>query len=132
MFLKVLGRGSFGKVLLAEHSVSHKLFAVKSLKKDAILLDNDAASVMAERNVLATTSDCPFLTHVHSTFQTKDRMFFVMEFVQGGDLFFQITSTPESRFDAPRARFYAAEIAMALFFLHGKGAFSVLLGAWRV
>ncbi len=93
-FLKVLGRGSFGKVLLAEHSASGRVFAIKSLKKDAILLDNDTASVMAERHVLALTGDCPFLTHVHSTFQTKDRMFFVMEFVQGGDLFFQVTAAP--------------------------------------
>jgi novel protein kinase C epsilon type len=96
-FLKVLGRGSFGKVLLAEHARSGNIFAVKSLKKETILLDNDSASVMAERNVFALTTGCPFLTQVHSTFQTRDRMFFVMEFVQGGDLFFQITSTPGSR-----------------------------------
>ncbi|KAJ3597262.1 hypothetical protein NHX12_000790 [Muraenolepis orangiensis] len=97
-FLTVLGKGSFGKVLLAEERGSERLFAVKVLKKDVLFQDEDTESAMVER---------------------RERLYYVMEYVNGGDLMFHIQIV--GKFKEAHAAFYGAEIAVGLFFLHNKG-----------
>ncbi|GFY46578.1 hypothetical protein TNIN_160741 [Trichonephila inaurata madagascariensis] len=118
-FLKVIGKGSFGRVLLAKHKVEGNVYAVKVLQKKMILKRNEKNHVMSERNVLLKNLHHPFLVGLHYAFQTPDKLYFVLDYVNGGELFFHLQR--ERYFPEPRARFYAAEITSALGYLHSEG-----------
>uniref|UniRef100_A0A3B3BPF2 Serum/glucocorticoid regulated kinase family member 3 n=1 Tax=Oryzias melastigma TaxID=30732 RepID=A0A3B3BPF2_ORYME len=108
-FLKVIGKGSFGKVFLAKRKHDGKFYAVKVLQKKVILNRKEQKHIMAERNVLLKNVKHPFLVGLHYSFQTTDKLYFVLDFVNGGELFFHLQK--ERTFPEPRARFYIAEMA---------------------
>uniref|UniRef100_A0A4W5MVS2 Serum/glucocorticoid regulated kinase family member 3 n=1 Tax=Hucho hucho TaxID=62062 RepID=A0A4W5MVS2_9TELE len=115
-FLKVIGKGSFGKVLLAKRKLDGKYYAIKVLQKRVILNRREQKHIMAERNVLLKNVKHPFLVGLHYSFQTADKLYFVLDFVNGGELFFHLQK--ERTFPEPRAKFYIAEMASALGYLH--------------
>ncbi|MBN3286227.1 SGK3 kinase, partial [Polyodon spathula] len=115
-FLKVIGKGSFGRVLLAKHKLDNTYYAIKVLQKRVILNRREQKHIMAERNVLLKNIKHPFLVRLHYSFQTADKLYFVLDFINGGELFFHLQR--ERTFPEPRARFYIAEMASALGYLH--------------
>ncbi|KAH1026767.1 RAC serine/threonine-protein kinase [Dendroctonus ponderosae] len=117
-FLKVLGKGTFGKVILCREKATSKLYAIKILKKEVIIQKDEVAHTQTENRVLRTTNH-PFLTSLKYSFQTNDRLCFVMEYVNGGELFFHLSR--EKVFSEERTRFYGAEIISALGYLHSQG-----------
>lgn len=116
VMLKVIGKGSFGKVLLGKHKASGRIYAVKVLSKEAIIKQNEEKHIMSERNVLLGNVHHPFLVGLHYSFQTPGKLYFVLDYVNGGELFFHLQR--EKRFAVPRAMFYAAEITSAVGYLH--------------
>uniref|UniRef100_A0A671MUV7 Serine/threonine-protein kinase Sgk1-like n=1 Tax=Sinocyclocheilus anshuiensis TaxID=1608454 RepID=A0A671MUV7_9TELE len=115
-YLKVIGTGSFGKVFLASHRENGRYYAVKVLQKHIILTRKEERNVMCEHRVLLKTLNHPFLVKLHFSFQTKDRLYLVLDYACGGELFYHLQR--EGVFGEPRARFYAAEMACALGYLH--------------
>ncbi|XP_045384855.1 serine/threonine-protein kinase Sgk2 isoform X2 [Lemur catta] len=115
-FLKVIGKGNYGKVLLAKHKSDGTFYAVKVLQKKSILKKKEQGHIMAERSVLLKNVRHPFLVGLRYSFQTPEKLYFVLDYVNGGELFFHLQR--ERRFLEPRARFYAAEVASAIGYLH--------------
>jgi len=114
-----LGRGAFGKVFLAERIKTKTICAIKAVEKEVIIENDDIDITMLERDVLALGSkQCRFLTGLHASFQDPERLFFVMDFLGGGDLMHHMMQS--KRFGEARARFYTAEIVLALLFLHNE------------
>lgn len=119
-FLAVLGKGNFGKVMLAEEKRSRGLFAIKVLKKEFIIENDEVESIQSEKRVFlaAAQQRHPFLLGLHSAFQTETRVYFVMEYVSGGDLMLHIQ---KKQFTLRQAKFYACEVLLALQYFHTKG-----------
>ncbi|XP_058970711.2 protein kinase C iota type-like isoform X1 [Pocillopora verrucosa] len=117
--LRVIGRGSYAKVLLVELKKNKRIYAMKVVKKELVNDDEDIDWVQTEKHVFEQASNHPFLVGLHSCFQTASRLFFVIEFVSGGDLMYHMQR--QRRLPEDHARFYSAEISCALNFLHERG-----------
>ncbi|KAK2831764.1 hypothetical protein Q7C36_016850 [Tachysurus vachellii] len=115
--IAVLGRGHFGKVLLAEYSITGEMFAIKALKKRDIVARDEVDSLMCEKRIFETVNSVrhPFLVNLFACFQTKEHVCFVMEYAAGGDLMMHIHADV---FSEPCAMFYAACVVLGLQFLH--------------
>ncbi|KAF2833170.1 hypothetical protein CC86DRAFT_5850 [Ophiobolus disseminans] len=119
-FLAVLGKGNFGKVMLAETKSTKQLYAIKVLKKEFIIENDEVESTRSEKRVflIANKERHPFLLSLHACFQTETRVYFVMEYISGGDLMLHIQ---RGQFGTKRAQFYAAEVCLALKYFHENG-----------
>ena len=102
-FISRLGSGVHAEVVLAETKTSKEPFAIKAFKKELLVDRHDIEGMKVERDILvkATRAKHPFVVHFHAAFQTDDRLYFVLEYLSGGDLGFQIQT---QRFSQERAR----------------------------
>uniref|UniRef100_A0A8C6MBS1 Ribosomal protein S6 kinase n=1 Tax=Nothobranchius furzeri TaxID=105023 RepID=A0A8C6MBS1_NOTFU len=120
--LRVLGKGGYGKVFQVRKVVgaaSGKIFAMKVLKKAMIVRNaKDTAHTKAERNILEEVKH-PFIVDLIYAFQTGGKLYLILEYLSGGELFMQLER--EGIFMEDTACFYLAEISMALGHLHQKG-----------
>lgn len=114
--LKVVGKGSFGKVMQVQKRDTHRIYALKTIRKAHIISRSEVAHTLAERSVLAQINN-PFIVPLKFSFQSPEKLYLVLAFVNGGELFHHLQK--EQRFDINRARFYAAELLCALECLHG-------------
>lgn len=113
--LKVVGKGSFGKVFQVRKRDTGQIYAMKVLKKEQLLKRKQVAHTQTERKVLEEI-DHPFIVSLRFAFQTQDKLYMVLDYFSGGELFFHLKSN--GRFSEELARFYAAEIVLALECLH--------------
>jgi len=116
--MKVLGRGTFGKVCLVQYKPTKEYYAMKSLKKDVLLDMDQVQSTILEKKILQSL-DHPFLVGMVFCFQTEERIYFIMPFIRGGELFQHLRK--EKFFKEDKARFYAASMGIALEYLHNHG-----------
>jgi len=119
--VRMLGEGSYGKVILVRKKPSYgsnQHFAMKVLEKSDIV---SITNTIIEKEALILASGHPFITTLFACFQTKEHLFFVMEYVSGSNMADELDKVKV--FSEERARFYAAEITLALEFLHRCGIF---------
>lgn len=113
--VRVIGKGSFGKVFLVRENKTGEMFALKVLRKDNIIKRNQVEHTKTERSVLGYVKH-PFVVALNMAFQSKDKLYFVLDYCAGGELFFHLGKL--GKFQESRARFYAAEIVLAISYVH--------------
>eukprot|EP01156_Anaeramoeba_ignava_P022698 Anaeramoba_ignava/c20958_g1_i1.p1 GENE.c20958_g1_i1~~c20958_g1_i1.p1 ORF type:complete len:424 (-),score=137.80 c20958_g1_i1:27-1298(-) len=113
--ISVIGRGSYGKVTLVEKNDTHELFAMKSLQKGKVLDVRQIEQTMAEREVLMKAKH-PFLISLKYSFQDEERLYMVLDYANGGDLFHHLRKF--GKFSLEQVRLYAAELVLGLDYLH--------------
>jgi serine/threonine protein kinase len=116
--LHLIGEGSFGKVFQVRKKDTGQIYAMKVLKKKKLIEEGEVEHTKTEKNILMNNHH-PFLVNLKFSFQTDLKIYFVIDYVNGGELFFHLKR--EKRFSEDKVRFYAAEITLALEHLHSLG-----------
>jgi len=116
--LSVIGRGSFGKVMQVRQKGTNNIYAMKVMRKENIIAKNQVAHTRDEKSILQRIKH-PFIVNLYYAFQTPEKLYMILDFVNGGELFFHLKKC--GRFSESRVRLYSAEIASALIHLHKNG-----------
>jgi serine/threonine-protein kinase RIM15 len=117
--IKPISKGAFGSVFLAKKRVTGDYYAIKVLKKADMIAKNQITNVKAERMILMKQAESPFVAKLYFTFQSKENLYLVMEYLNGGDcaaLIKSLGSLPEEW-----AKNYVAEVVLGLEYLHQRG-----------
>ncbi|KAL4511015.1 hypothetical protein ABPG73_008093 [Tetrahymena malaccensis] len=115
--IKCLARGSFGKVLLVQNKDTKQYYAMKTLKKADIINRNQIENALNEKKILQF-SDHPFVVKLKFAFQNEFNIYFIMEYMAGGELFHHIKK--RQRFQEQTCVYYSAQVILALEYLHEK------------
>ena len=115
--IKTIGKGGFGKVVKVTKKDNKKIYAMKIMNKTKLTNTRQLQCLIAEKNIML--NDNPFLVHLHYSFQTEDKLYFVMDYISNGDLSQHLSM--KGRFNEKEIRFIIAEIVLALEHLHGCG-----------
>ena len=116
--IKIIGRGSVGKIVLVKYKKDGNYYAMKNMRKDQIISEGLVDNILVERSILME-GQCPFILTLSFFFQTPQRMYFVCPFIKGGDLFHKLKQDGFLKEDL--VKFYGAQIAVALQHLHDMG-----------
>eukprot|EP00754_Rhynchopus_humris_P024180 Rhum_TRINITY_DN14870_c27_g1::Rhum_TRINITY_DN14870_c27_g1_i1::g.126348::m.126348/K13304/SGK3; serum/glucocorticoid-regulated kinase 3 len=117
-FLTVLGKGSFGRVCKVRNKKMGTIYACKVLQKAALVKESQIRNVSREKSILLNIRH-PYIVKLHAAFQTRGRLFLLFDFLSGGELFYHMTqSSGRGSFPEARARFYIAEVSLAVHHLH--------------
>jgi len=116
--LETLGTGTFGRVCLCKHKTSKQYFAIKILKKQHIIRLKQVEHVLSEKETLSLL-DSPFVVSLYKTFKDEQKLYMVMEYVVGGELFTHLRKA--GKFPNDVAKFYAAEIITCISYIHSNG-----------
>ncbi|KAI9786639.1 MAG: Serine/threonine-protein kinase [Geoglossum umbratile] len=116
--LKLIGKGTFGQVYQVRKKDTERIYAMKVLSKKVIVQKKEVAHTLGERNILVRTAmeDSPFIVGLKFSFQTLSDLYLVTDYMSGGELFWHLQK--EGRFNEQRAKFYIAELILALEHLH--------------
>lgn len=116
--LRLLGKGTFGRVYQVKKKDNNRIYAMKVLSKKVIVKKKEIAHTIGERNILVRTSaaQSPFIVGLKFSFQTPTDLYLVTDYMSGGELFWHLQK--EGRFPEDRAKFYIAELVLALEHLH--------------
>ena len=117
--IKPISKGAFGSVFLAKKKTTGDYFAIKVLKKADMIAKNQITNVKAERMILMKQAESPFVVKLFFTFQSKENLYLVMEYLNGGDCAALVKALGSLSEDWARA--YIAEVVLGLEFLHSKG-----------
>mmetsp|Transcript_19707 Transcript_19707/g.55411 ORF Transcript_19707/g.55411 Transcript_19707/m.55411 type:complete len:402 (+) Transcript_19707:73-1278(+) len=118
--LRMIGRGDVGKVYLVQRRDSEEYYAMKILQKQEMIKRKKVKRALTEREILST-ADHPFIVTLYSSFQSENMLYFVMTFCAGGAFFRMLQRQPGKRLSEGVAKFYAAEVLLALEYLHMLG-----------
>ena len=115
--LKLLGRGSFGEVLLVRLKATNKVYAMKILDKKVLKMKKQQIHTKTERDLMVKINS-PFIVNIKTAFQDEANLYLVSEFMQGGDMFFHMHDGQIVIFNNEKTRFYIMELVLALESLH--------------
>jgi serine/threonine protein kinase len=132
--IRTIGKGSFGKVFLVRDAETHNLFAMKVLKKEYLLRRNQVQHALTERSVLAYVRH-PYIVGMNMVFKTHNKLYFVLDFCSGGELFSHLAKVGRFPLHQVRegscrvvflslpiqAKFYISELTLALEYIHSLG-----------
>lgn len=118
--VSMLGAGTYGHVLLVKHKLTRKKFAMKVVEKSSFVCLRSIIEVRREHAIL-DSMDCPYIMKLHDTYQTDTCVYFLLDFLSGGDLLKHIQSAPDHHLSENMSRFIIAEVAIALEHLRVRG-----------
>jgi protein-serine/threonine kinase len=115
VFIKVIGKGNFGKVILVKSRIDNKYYALKCIKKKELIKRECVDLIKTEKRVLKKISH-PFIIKLHESFQNDEKVYMLFDYTNGGDLFFHLND--KTRFSENVSKIYAAQLYLALEYLH--------------